>query len=120
MTSGHSISGRASVTRINQGWHSPDLNGDDLSEVWIGIDEDPLDKIIAELIRADLSVLADVKKLTKDWELTVDQWHAWISGRRARGDGFEITFEEFVATNLEKLLDDLGSILIHAVLGSLG
>jgi len=52
--------------------------------------------------------------------LTVDQGHARIGRRRARGDSLEIALEELVATNLEKLFNDLGRILIHTVLSGLG
>lgn len=45
---------------------SPDLNGDDLPEMWVGVHEDPLNKIVAELIGADLLVLAKVKK-SRSW-----------------------------------------------------
>jgi len=43
--------------------YSPNFNGDDLSEMRIGVDEDPLDKIVAELIGTDLLVLAAVKTI---------------------------------------------------------
>lgn len=86
----------------------------------ISVDEDPLDKIVAELIGADLLVLALVKTIRRVEALTVNQWHARIGCRGARGDSFEIALKELVATNLEKFLNDLGCILIHAVLGGLG
>jgi hypothetical protein len=51
--------------------------------------------------------------LDKD-KLTIDQWHAWTI-RTAFADTLEVSVEEFITTDLETFLDDLGSILIHAV-----
>lgn len=39
-------------------YYSPNFNSNDLSKVRIGVDKDPLDEIVAELIRADLLLLA--------------------------------------------------------------
>lgn len=63
-----------------------------------GIHEDPLHKIIAELVASD-----------------VDEWHTWTIGA-AFANAIEVTIEEGVAANLEAFLDDLRSVLINAVL----
>jgi hypothetical protein len=48
--------------------------------------------------------------------LTVDERHAWTV-LAALADALQIAVEELVAANLQTLLDDFGSILVHAVLG---
>jgi uncharacterized protein YunC (DUF1805 family) len=47
--------------------------------------------------------------------LTVNQWHAGTL-RAAFTDTFKIAVKELISANLKALLDDLRSILIHAVL----
>ena len=48
--------------------------------------------------------------------LTIDQWHAWTI-LATFTNPLEVAVQEVVAANLQAFLDDLGSILIHAVVG---
>jgi hypothetical protein len=50
-------------------------------------------------------------------ELTINQRHARTVGATLT-DTLQIAVEELVTTNLETLLNDLGSILINAIVGS--
>jgi uncharacterized protein YunC (DUF1805 family) len=49
--------------------------------------------------------------------LTVNERHAW-SVRASLADTIKVSVQELVTANLEALLDDLGSVLIHAVFGA--
>lgn len=49
--------------------------------------------------------------------LTINQRHTRTI-LAAFADALQVTVEELATTNLQALLDDLGSVLIHAVLGS--
>lgn len=64
-----------------------------------GVHEDPLHKIVAELVASN-----------------VDEWHTWTIGA-AFADAIQVAIEERLATNLETFLNDLGCILVDAILG---
>lgn len=72
-----------------------------LTVLRIGVCQDPLDKIVSELVAGD-----------------VDEWHTWAI-RTSLADAVQVLVQEVVATNLETLLDDLRGVLIHAVLSSI-
>lgn len=63
MTSGKALA-TTQIQRAGRGLYSPDFNSNDLPEMGIGVDKDPLDEIVTELIGADLLVLADVRIAT--------------------------------------------------------
>lgn len=77
-----------------------DLDGNIFATLGVDVGEDVLDEIVAELITRD-----------------VDERHAWTiwSGL---ANALKVAVEEFLATDLEALLDDLGGELIHAILAS--
>lgn len=54
-------------------------------------------------------------KLRSRATLTVNQRHAWTV-RASFANTVEVTVKKLVATNLQALLDNLGSELVHAVL----
>ncbi len=74
-----------------------DVNGDLLTLMVMGVHEDPLDEVVAILITSN-----------------VDEWDAWTIWTSS-GDDSKVAIQEFKPTNLETLLDDLGSELINAV-----
>lgn len=76
-----------------------DVRGDQLAMVAAAVGEDVLNEVVSELIASD-----------------VNQWHARAL-RTTFADALEIAVEELIAANLKALLDDLGSILVHAVFG---
>lgn len=70
----------------------------DVAMLGVGVSQDVLHEVVSELVSGD-----------------VDQWHT-RAVRPALADSLKVTVEEVIATNLETLLNDFGSILIHAVL----
>jgi hypothetical protein len=76
-----------------------DVGCNELAVVAAAVGEDVLDEVVSELISSD-----------------VDQGHARAL-RAAFADTLKVTVEELVAADFKALLDDLGSILVHAVLG---
>lgn len=75
------------------------MGGNDLTMLSSAVCQDVLDEIITELVSSN-----------------VDKWHTGTIGT-ALTDALKITVEKFVASDLEALFDNLGSILVHAVLG---
>lgn len=75
------------------------MSGNDLAALWIGLGEDVLDEVVAELVTSN-----------------VNEWHTRALWARF-AHAVEVAVEEVVATNLQTLLDNLGGELIHAVLG---
>ena len=78
-----------------------DVLSNNLTVLRVGVRENVLDEVVAVLITGD-----------------VDQWNARTI-ETTLTDTIEVASEEVNTTNLEALLDDLGSELIHAVLGSI-
>ena len=74
-----------------------DVNGDLLTLMVMGVHQDPLDEVVAILIASD-----------------VDEWDAWTI-RASSGDDSKVPIQELKTTNLQTLLDDLGSELVDAV-----
>ena len=77
-----------------------DVGSDNLATLGIGVGEDVLNEVVAKLVAGN-----------------VDKRHAWAI-RTSFADDVKVAVEEFGAADLEALLDDLGSKLIHAVLCS--
>jgi len=78
----------------------PDMGSNDFAMLRVGVRQDVLDQVIAILIASN-----------------VDEGDPGAI-MPALADTVKISSEKFGSTNLEALLDDLGSKLIHAVLGS--
>ena len=76
-----------------------DVRGDELATLGIGVGEDVLYKVVAKLVTGD-----------------VDKRHARAIRTSLTYD-VEVAIEEVRTTDLEALFNDLGSKLIHAVLG---
>jgi len=77
-----------------------DVGSDNLATLGIGVGEDVLNEVVAELVASN-----------------VDKWHARTI-RTSLADDVEVAVKEVGAANFKALLDDLGSELIHAVLCS--
>jgi Trk K+ transport system NAD-binding subunit len=75
-----------------------DMTGDNVDMAVLAVQQDPLDQIVAKLIASN-----------------IDQGHARAVGS-AFTNALEVAIKEAILANLEALLNDLGSILIHAVL----
>lgn len=78
-----------------------DMLSNNLTVLRVGVSENVLDEIVAVLITRN-----------------VNQWNTRAI-KTTLADAIEITVEEVDTTNLEALLNDLGSELIHAILGSI-
>jgi len=78
-----------------------DVRSNSLTMLWIGVRQDVLDEIIAVLIAGD-----------------VNQGNARTI-KTTFTDTIEVAAEEVNTTNLEALLNNLGSKLIHAILRSI-
>lgn len=77
-----------------------DVGGDNLPVLWVGVGQDVLNQVVSVLVASN-----------------VDEWNAWTIWATFAYT-VKVAAEKLNTTNLETLLDDLGSELIHAVLGS--
>lgn len=93
-----------------------DVGSDELAMVASAIGQDVLDEVVAELVTSDCDSVSRLLEPGRVNPLTINQGHTWAI-RATLADAFQVALKEIVATNLEALLDDLGSILVHAVLG---
>jgi len=75
-----------------------DVLSNNLTVLWVGVSENVLDEIIAVLVTGD-----------------IDQWDARTI-ETTLTDTVKVAAEEVNTTNLEALLNNLGSKLVHAVL----
>ena len=75
-----------------------DVLSNNLAMLWVGVSENVLDEIVAVLVAGD-----------------VDQWNAGAI-ETTLTDTIQVATEEVDAANLEALLNDLRSKLVHAVL----
>ena len=76
-----------------------DVAGNNFSVLWVGVGQDVLDQVVTVLIAGN-----------------VDERNAWTIWATL-ADAIQVAAEELHSTNLETLLNHLGSELIHAVLG---
>ena len=92
------------------------MGGDKLAVMGAAVGQNVLDKVVSELITGNC--ITSVKDTEDDCsrELTVNQGHAWTI-LTTFADPLKVAIKELVATDLKTLLDDFGSILVHAVLG---
>lgn len=77
-----------------------DVGSDNLPVLWVGVGQDVLNQVVSVLVARN-----------------VDEWNAWAIWA-AFTNTVEVAGEKLNTSNLEAFLDDLGSELIHAVLGS--
>lgn len=76
-----------------------DMSSHHVAILGVGVRQDVLDEIVAELVTSN-----------------VDERHTWAL-RTSLADAIQVLLKEIVTANLEALLNDLGRILIHAILG---
>ena len=94
-----------------------DVGRDKLTVVTAAVGEDILDKVVAKLVSSNcLQVNERSTQGRLGLGLTINQWHAGTIGA-ALTDPLQVAVQELATANLEALLDDLGSILINAVVG---
>ncbi len=79
-----------------------DMDRNLLSLMVVGVHQDPLDEVVAVLIASN-----------------VNKWNAWTI-RMSSGDDSEVAIQKLRTTNLEALLNNLGSKLINAVAVGVG
>lgn len=77
-----------------------DVAGNNLSVLWVGVCQDVLNQIVPVLVASN-----------------VDEWNAWAIWATF-ADTVQVAAEELHSTDLETLLNYLGSELIHAILRS--
>ena len=93
-----------------------DVASDNLTVLHACIGQDVLDEVVSKLISSNYAKIITKHVESQDFGLTVNQGHARTIGTTL-AHALQISVKELGVTNLETLLDDLGSILIHAVLG---
>ena len=77
-----------------------DVAGNDLSVLWVGVRQDVLDQVVTVLVAGNVDER--------------DAWAIWTTF----ADTIEVAAEELHSTDLETLLNYLGSELVHAILRS--
>jgi hypothetical protein len=80
------------------------------------VGQDVLDEVVSKLISCNYARVSTEHVESQDFGLTVNQGHARTIGATL-AHTLQVSVKELGVTNLETLLDDLGGILIHAVLG---
>jgi hypothetical protein len=93
------------------------MRGNDVTVLWIGVGQYVLNEVIAVLVACNFCLSVTDFVETNENERTINERNAWTVGTSFTNSG-EVAFEKVRTSDLEAFLDDLGSKLIHAVLGS--
>ena len=94
----------------------PDVAADSLAMLRTSIGQDVLDEVISKLVASNWKDISIGQWEPRERSLTVNQWHA-RTVRATLADALQIPVQKLGVTNLKTLLNDLGGVLIHAVLG---
>jgi hypothetical protein len=95
-----------------------DVASNNFTVLRTAVGQDVLDEVVSKLIASNCNTISTTKaKLVGDIQLTIDQRHT-RAVRTTFADPLQVSIQEFSVTNFETLLDNLGGILIHAVLSS--
>ena len=93
-----------------------DVAADDLTVVRIAVGEDVLDEVVSELVASNYEHVSIRTSKARESRLTVDQGHAGTVGTTF-ADALQVLVQEVGVTNLQALLNDLRSVLVHTVFG---